>query len=54
MAIGKKINEKNIYEQIPLLLREIKPDIVIITGHDAYISKKGNIHDPSLTVVNYK
>ncbi len=50
LAIGKKINEKNVYEQIPMLLKEYKPDIVIITGHDAYIRKKGNINDLN----NYK
>lgn len=49
-AIGKKINEKNIYEQLPLLLKEYKPDIVIITGHDAYYKKKGNVND----IKNYK
>ncbi len=50
LAIGKKINEKNIYEQIQLLLREYKPDIVIITGHDAYLRKRGDINDLN----NYK
>lgn len=50
LAIGKKINEKNVYEQIPMLLKEYKPDIVIITGHDAYIRKKGDINDLN----NYK
>ena len=50
LAIGKKINEKNVYEQIPMLLKEYKPDIVIITGHDAYLRKKGNINDLN----NYK
>ena len=50
-AIGKKINEKNVYEQIPILLKEYKPDIVIITGHDAYLRKKGDdIND----LKNYK
>lgn len=49
-AIGKRIKEDNIYEQIKLLLREYKPDIVIITGHDAYYKKKGNIKD----IRNYK
>ena len=44
-AIGKKIVEDQIYEQILPLLKEHKPDIVIITGHDAYYSKKGNIND---------
>ena len=50
LAIGKKINEKNIYEQIQLLLREYKSDIVIITGHDAYLRKRGDINDLN----NYK
>lgn len=50
LAIGKKINEKNVYEQIPMLLKEYKPDIVIITGHDAYLRKKGDINDLN----NYK
>lgn len=44
-AIGKKVVEEHIYESILPMLREYKPDIVIITGHDAYYSKKGNIND---------
>ncbi|MBE6154717.1 MAG: peptidase [Firmicutes bacterium] len=44
-AIGKKVSEEQIYEQLLPLLKEHKPDIVIITGHDAYYSKKGNIND---------
>jgi len=49
-AIGKKIREENIYEQIGTLLKDYKPDIVIITGHDAYYKKKGSIKDND----NYK
>ena len=49
-AIGKKISEKNISEQIGMLLNNYRPDIVIITGHDAYYSKRQNIHD----LKNYK
>lgn len=45
LAIGKKIVEEHIYENILPLLQEYKPDIVIITGHDAYYAKKGNISD---------
>jgi len=44
-AVGKKVSEEHIYEQLLPLLKEHKPDIVIITGHDAYYSKKGNIND---------
>lgn len=50
MAVGKKINEKNIYEQLPMLLKEFKPDIVVITGHDAFYAKKGSSND----IKNYK
>jgi len=44
-AVGKKISEEHIYENILSLLNEYKPDIVIITGHDAYYPKKGDIKD---------
>ena len=50
LAIGKKINEENTYEQLMQLLQEYKPDILIVTGHDAYYKKKGNIND----LHNYK
>lgn len=49
-AIGKKINENDIANQLLKLLKDYKPDIVIITGHDAYLSKKGNKDD----INNYK
>ncbi|MBE6148753.1 MAG: sporulation peptidase YabG [Firmicutes bacterium] len=49
-AIGKKINEEEISNQIINLLEEYRPDIVIITGHDAYYKKKGNKDN----VENYK
>lgn len=50
LAIGKKIREVDIPLKIRDLLMEYKPDIVIITGHDAYFKKKGNIAD----IRNYK
>lgn len=49
-AIGKKIKEEDISDQIGMLLKEYKPDIVIITGHDAYYKKKGSKTD----INNYK
>ena len=49
-AIGKKIKEEDISDQIIMLLKEYKPDIVIITGHDAYYKKKGSIKNND----NYK
>jgi spore coat assembly protein len=49
-AIGKKLNEVDMPFKIRDLLEEYKPDIVIITGHDAYYQKKGKIDD----IRNYK
>jgi spore coat assembly protein len=49
-AVGKKISESEIASKIHLLLLEYQPDIVIITGHDAYYKKKGDIHN----IRNYK
>ena len=49
-AVGKKINENDIAKQIPLLLKEIKPDILVITGHDAYHSKNSDKNNMN----NYK
>ncbi len=45
MVVGKRIDEENIYKEIRGLLEEYQPDIVIITGHDAYYAKKGNPTD---------
>ncbi len=50
MAVGKKIDEKEVSKQIRNLLLEYQPDIVIITGHDAYYPKKGGVKD----LKNYK
>ena len=44
-AIGKKVSEEHIFENILPMLEEYKPDIVIITGHDAYYPKKGDINN---------
>ncbi|MBR1413714.1 MAG: sporulation peptidase YabG [Bacilli bacterium] len=49
-AVGKKISEANIYECIIDLLKEYKPDIVIITGHDAYYKKRNDVNN----IKNYK
>ena len=49
-AIGKKVKEENMADQIPALLKNYKPDILVITGHDAYNKKSGDIHD----IKNYK
>ena len=49
-AIGKKINEDEIANQIKELLVKLKPDVLVMTGHDAYYSKKGDKNNIS----NYK
>lgn len=46
MAIGKNIKESELPNCIGKYLKEIRPDIIIITGHDAYYKKKGDEHDP--------
>lgn len=50
LAYGKTINEKELESNMKALLDSIKPDILIITGHDAYLKKNDNILD----VINYK
>lgn len=45
LAIGKNIKETELPKCINKYLQEIKPDIVIITGHDAYLKKQGDIKD---------
>ena len=40
-AYGVNEREENIYKNMMKYLEDIKPDILIITGHDAYYKKKG-------------
>ena len=49
-AVGKMIVEEDLPKSIKGLLEELKPDIVIITGHDAFYEKKGAKEDLN----NYK
>ena len=42
MAYGICIKEGDMSSKIKEHLEEIKPDILVITGHDAYYKKKGN------------
>lgn len=42
LAIGKRINEENMSSQITDLLKKIKPDILVITGHDAYLKESNS------------
>ncbi len=45
MAVGKLSIEDDISYQIRDWLEEYNPNIVVITGHDAYYKKKGSIKD---------
>lgn len=49
-AVGKKIDEDALPNEITDILNEVKPDILIITGHDAYLKKNGDKGD----IKNYK
>lgn len=42
---GVHLHEKEMPEQIGSLLEMVQPDIVVVTGHDAYLKSKGNERD---------
>ena len=44
-AMGINENEENIASTIIPLLEKYKPNIVVITGHDAYYKRKGKINE---------
>ena len=50
LAIGKKIDEESLPNEIIDILNDVKPDILIITGHDAYLRKNGDKNN----INNYK
>ena len=49
-AKGVKLKESEMFKEIPKLINEYKPDILVITGHDAYYKKMGSDEDSN----NYK
>jgi len=50
MAFGKTIKEDELDKNVYKLLEEVNPDILIITGHDAYFKKNNDKNDLN----NYK
>ena len=50
MAFGKTLSEKDLDKNVKKLLEDIKPDILIITGHDSFNKNSSDIHD----LKNYK
>lgn len=49
-AVGVRLSEEYIKDKILALIDEYKPDIVVITGHDAYYERMGRNDD----INNYK
>lgn len=45
MAYGMCVKENEMSSKIKEYLSEIKPDILVITGHDAYYKKKGDFNN---------
>ncbi len=44
------INEREQYRQVYALLKKVNPDILVLTGHDAFIKRKNDIYN----IENYK
>ena len=49
-AYGKTVSEADMASELEYVLKDYKPDILVITGHDAYNLKNGDVKD----VKNYK
>lgn len=49
-AKGVKLKEGEMSSKIPKLINDYRPDILVITGHDAYYKRMGGIEDSN----NYK
>ena len=47
MAYGACLDEVDVKSEIANYLKKLKPDILVITGHDAYYKRKGSIKDIS-------
>lgn len=50
LAIGKRVKENEIPNVIDKYLKEVRPDILVLTGHDAYYERLGAINN----INNYK
>lgn len=50
MAYGRTVLEKDLEDKVIPLLTDIKPDILIVTGHDSFNKKNNDIND----MKNYK
>ena len=50
MAYGICLDEANIESEVIEYLEELHPDVLVVTGHDAYYKRKGDVKD----IDNYK
>lgn len=44
-VLGKHVKEEDMPEEVPELVRQMRPDILVLTGHDAYMKNKGSQDD---------
>lgn len=44
-VIGKHVKEDDMPEEVPALVKHMRPDILVLTGHDAYMKSKGDQDD---------
>ena len=49
-AIIYNLNERDQYRHVPALLNRYKPEILVLTGHDAFIKRRNDIYN----IDNYK
>ncbi len=43
LAYGKSVKESDMYKEVPKYLKQYNPDILVITGHDAYYKKRDKV-----------
>ena len=51
LAYGKSLKESDMSKKVTEYLEEIKPDILIITGHDAFYSKENGKYKNSINFI---
>ncbi len=44
-VIGVHMNELDMPNRVPQLIEQVRPDVLVITGHDAYLKNKGEKND---------
>jgi len=44
-VVGIHMNELDMPQRVPVLIDQVRPDVLVITGHDAYLKSKGTPDD---------